>query len=117
MNEELETLAGCRSDVHGSPPALHGFRTRSVEMEHLVSAARGWFDGGVGPGQIKGLEFRCVAVVGVGAHYVPPSSAVTPATEDQASHDLDVQRELRRSVQRDGRVVSWHVNPSSLLPG
>ncbi|MGA8520821.1 MAG: 3'-5' exonuclease, partial [Pseudonocardiaceae bacterium] len=43
--------------------------------------------------RMKRLEFRCVAVVGVGQQQVPAPSAVTPATDDQRSHDLDIQRE------------------------
>lgn len=166
MNEELETLAGCRSEVHGNAPVLQGAPTRSAEMEHLVATVRGWLEDGVEPDQIgvaarsgqlvgdavaalssagvpamslakraardgevsvatmhrmKGLEFRCVAVVGVGEHHVPPSSAVTPATEDQVSHDLDVQRErcllfVACTRAREQLTVSWHGNPSRLLP-
>ncbi|MGH4018733.1 MAG: UvrD-helicase domain-containing protein [Pseudonocardiaceae bacterium] len=167
MNEELETLAGCRSDVHGAPPAQHAAPTRSAEMEHLVSTVRGWLDGGIEPDQIgvaarsgtlvdaagsalsstgikavslanrpardgevsvatmhrmKGLEFRCVAVIGVGEHHVPPSAAVTPAAEDQVTHDLDVQRErcllfVACTRAREELLVSWHGHPSPLLPG
>lgn len=165
MNEELETLAGCRSDVHGAPPTRHGATTRSAELEHLVRTVRGWLGSGVEPGQIgiaarsstlvdaaatvlssagiaaislakrpardgelsvatmhrmKGLEFRCVAVIGVGEHSVPPSSAVTPAAEDQVSHDLDMQRErcllfVACTRAREELLVSWHGSPSPLL--
>jgi superfamily I DNA/RNA helicase len=166
MDEHLDTLAGCRSEVHGSPPLLLGAPTRSAEMEHAVSTVRRCLDDGVEPGQVgiaarssmlvdeatavlsaagitavslakrpavdgevsvatmhrmKGLEFRCVAVVGVGEHHVPPAAAVTPATEDQVSHDLDVQRErcllfVACTRAREQLAVSWHGNPSRLLP-
>ncbi len=138
MNEDLETLAGCRSEVHGAPPVLHGAKTRSAEMEHLGAVVRRWLGDGVQPGQVgiaarssvlideavaalvgsgipavslakrvagddevavatmhrmKGLEFRCVAVVGVSRHYVPAASAVTLAADDQRTHELDIQRD------------------------
>lgn len=166
MNEDFETLAGCRSDVHGAPPILHGASTRSAEMDHLVAVVRSWLGDGVQPGQVgiaarssvlveaavaalagsgipavslakrasregevavatmhrmKGLEFRCVAVVGVGQQQVPAPSAVTPATDDQRSHDLDIQRErcllfVACTRARENLVVSWHGTPSPLLP-
>ena len=70
--------------------------------------------------RMKGLEFRCVAVIDVGEHSVPPSSAVTPAAEDQVSHDLDLQRErcllfVACTRAREELLVSWHGSPSPLL--
>ncbi|PZS14738.1 MAG: DNA helicase [Pseudonocardiales bacterium] len=166
MNENLETLAGCRSEVHGAPPILLGASTRSAEMVHFVTAVRNWLDDGVQPGQVgvaarssmlvdeavaalvasgfpavslakraaregevavatmhrmKGLEFRCVAVIGVGQHQVPAPAAVTSATDDQRSHDLDIQRErcllfVACTRARENLLVSWHGTPSPLLP-
>ncbi|HEY3894262.1 MAG TPA: UvrD-helicase domain-containing protein [Pseudonocardiaceae bacterium] len=166
MNEDLETLAGCRSDVHGAPPVLHGAANRSAEMQYLASAVRRWLDGGVQPGQVgvaarsgalvdeavaaltgsgmaavslaqrparddevsvatmhrmKGLEFRCVAVVGVNSHHVPAPAAITSAADDQRSHDLDIQRErcllfVACTRARENLLVSWHGTPSPLLP-
>lgn len=43
MNEDLESLAGCRSEVHGAPPILYGAATRTAEMEQLAGVVRaGW---------------------------------------------------------------------------
>jgi hypothetical protein len=66
-------------------------------------------------------EFRCVAVVGVSQHYVPAGAAVTPAADDQRSHDLDIQRErcllfVACTRARENLLVSWHGKPSPLLP-
>ena len=71
--------------------------------------------------RMKGLEFRCVALAGLAQHQVPASSAVTPAAEDQRSHDLDIQRErcllfVACTRAREKLVVSWHGAPSALLP-
>ncbi|MDQ2880217.1 MAG: hypothetical protein M3Y48_02890 [Actinomycetota bacterium] len=71
--------------------------------------------------RMKGLEFRCVAVVGVGQHQMPAPAAVTSATDDQRSHDLDIQRErcllfVACTRARENLLVSWHGTPSPLLP-
>ncbi|MDN5860402.1 MAG: hypothetical protein L0H84_17480 [Pseudonocardia sp.] len=42
---------------------------------------------------MKGLEFRCVAVVGVGKRSFPLPKAVTPVAEDPVRHALDLQHE------------------------
>ncbi|WP_430495926.1 3'-5' exonuclease [Micromonospora trifolii] len=42
---------------------------------------------------MKGLEFRCVAVVGVNASAVPFAKEVTPREVDQVQHDSDMMRE------------------------
>jgi superfamily I DNA/RNA helicase len=72
--------------------------------------------------RMKGLEFRCVAVIGAGEHQIPAPAAVTPAAEDQLTHDLDVQRErcllfVACTRAREELAVSWHGTPSPLLAG
>ncbi|MBL7494138.1 DEAD/DEAH box helicase [Frankia sp. AgB1.9] len=69
--------------------------------------------------RMKGLEFRCLAVTGVGAGQVP-SSAVTPADEDPYAHALDLQRErcvlfVACTRAREQLYVSWHGVPSPFL--
>lgn len=165
MNDQLDTLAGCRSDVHGAPPVLHSAPTSTAELDHLVRTVRGWLDQGIEPDQIgitgrttsivdntaaaltrqgvpavslarrttrpgevpvatmhrmKGLEFRCVAVIGTDT--LPLTSAVTPAAEDPYTHKLDVQRErcllfVACTRAREQLMLSWHGGaPSPLLP-
>lgn len=166
MNGGLDTLAGCRSALHGDPPTLRAVRDQRAELAQLVSTVRDWLSKDVQPGQIgvaarsarlvdeavaalsaagiravslarraardgevsvtsmhrmKGLEFRCVAVIGVDDHLVPPAAAITPAEEDQATHDLDVQRErcllfVACTRAREELAVSWSGAPSALLP-
>jgi superfamily I DNA/RNA helicase len=166
MDGMLETLAGCRSDVHGAPPLLVGVPSKAAEMDRLVGTVRGWLAAGVEPGQIgvaarsgalvdqavaaldaaglsalsiakrpasdgeipvatmhrmKGLEFRCMAVIGVSDYQMPAPSAVTPVDEDRTTHDLDVQRErcllfVACTRAREELTVSWHGRPSALLP-
>jgi superfamily I DNA/RNA helicase len=165
MNEDLDTLSGCRSEVHGIPPTLHGASSVQAEFDHLVSVVRGWLDDGIEPGQIgiaarsgglvdeavaklvgagipavslakrsaregevsvatmhrmKGLEFRCVAVIGVAEGQIPQPAAVAPAEDDQFTHNLDVQRErcllfVACTRAREQLIISWHGDPSPFL--
>jgi superfamily I DNA/RNA helicase len=71
--------------------------------------------------RMKGLEFRCMAVIGVSDYQMPAPSAVTPVDEDRTTHDLDVQRErcllfVACTRAREELTVSWHGRPSALLP-
>lgn len=70
--------------------------------------------------RMKGLEFRCLAVVGVGEQQVPAPGAVTPAAEDGTAHARDVQRErcllfVACTRAREELSVSWHGTPSPFL--
>ncbi|WP_371403462.1 AAA family ATPase [Kribbella sp. NBC_00662] len=72
--------------------------------------------------RMKGLEFRCMAVIGVTAQHVPPASAITPAEEDLATHMQDLQRErcllfVACTRAREQLFVSWHGVPSEFLEG
>jgi superfamily I DNA/RNA helicase len=70
--------------------------------------------------RMKGLGFQCVAVVGVGEHQIPASSAVTLIEDDPLAYNLDVQRErclllVARTRTREDRSTSWHGQPSPPL--
>ncbi len=70
----------------------------------------------------KGLEFRCVAVVGADSDHLPLPQAVTPAAEDAVRHAQDIQRErcllyVACSRAREQLRVSWSGRPSRLLEG
>lgn len=69
---------------------------------------------------MKGLEFRAVAMLDVGAISVPPSVAVTEPSEDPMRHAQDLQRErcllyVAATRAREALAVSWTGRPSSLL--
>lgn len=69
---------------------------------------------------MKGLEFRCVAVVGVTAKVVPFDKEVTPADVDRLQHDSDLLRErcvlfVACTRAREALLVSWSGEPSPFL--
>ncbi|MGP3756170.1 UvrD-helicase domain-containing protein [Streptomyces sp. IBSNAI001] len=70
---------------------------------------------------MKGLEFRCVAVVGVTAGAVPFAREITPAEVDRLQHESDLLRErcvlfVACTRAREALHVSWSGAPSPFLP-
>ncbi|MEU7691413.1 AAA family ATPase [Microbispora sp. SCL1-1] len=70
--------------------------------------------------RMKGLEFRCVAVIGVGANQLPYANAITPLEEDATTHANDLQRErcllfVASTRARERLYISWHGEPSPFL--
>ncbi|WP_077798640.1 UvrD-helicase domain-containing protein [Streptomyces sp. JHA26] len=71
---------------------------------------------------MKGLEFRCVAVLGVTAGAVPFGREVTPASVDVLQHESDLLRErcllfVACTRAREALAVSWSGTASPFLPG
>ncbi|MET9336632.1 3'-5' exonuclease [Nonomuraea sp. NPDC003804] len=69
----------------------------------------------------KGLEFRCVAVIGATQKLIPLPSALVPADVDQAAHNESLQRErcllyVACTRARDRLYVSHSGPPSQFLP-
>ncbi|MFF4387848.1 UvrD-helicase domain-containing protein [Streptomyces sp. NPDC001552] len=70
---------------------------------------------------MKGLEFRCVAVLGVTASALPFGREVTPAEVDALQHDSDLLRErcllfVACTRAREALQVSWSGRPSVFVP-
>ncbi|EST38697.1 hypothetical protein N566_05950 [Streptomycetaceae bacterium MP113-05] len=70
--------------------------------------------------RMKGLEFRCVAVVGAGEGVVPMPGAVTAEEVDAQQYREDVLSELSLlfvacTRARDALQVSWYGSPSRFL--
>ncbi|MEV4895210.1 UvrD-helicase domain-containing protein [Nonomuraea sp. NPDC055795] len=70
---------------------------------------------------MKGLEFRCVAVVGVTARAVPFAKEITPLEVDRIQHDSDMLRErcvlfVACTRAREALHVSWSGTASPFLP-
>ncbi|RQW89111.1 UvrD-helicase domain-containing protein [Micromonospora globispora] len=69
---------------------------------------------------MKGLEFRCVAVLGATAKAVPFAKEVTPSEVDQLQHESDMLRErcllfVASTRAREALHVSWSGTPSPFL--
>ena len=69
---------------------------------------------------MKGLEYRCVAVVGMSEANMPHQSALTAESEDPLQHAYDVVRErsllfVASTRPRDELRVTWTGSPSRFL--
>ncbi|MEU9304578.1 UvrD-helicase domain-containing protein [Streptomyces sp. NPDC048269] len=69
---------------------------------------------------MKGLEFRCVAVVGVTSSVLPFAPQVTPADEDAVQHRSDLLAEhcllfVACTRARDALAISWNGERSRML--
>jgi hypothetical protein len=165
MDGGLDSLAGCKSYVHGKPPALSGHADADAEAMFIATSVKAWIDSGIEPSEIgitvrakwsiakiehalrsagidtldlakasdddsavsigtmhrmKGLEFRCMCVAGVGAKQVPAASAVTPIDEDKQTHLQDLERErcllfVACTRAREELLVTWHDQPSPFI--
>jgi superfamily I DNA/RNA helicase len=72
--------------------------------------------------RMKGLEFRCIAVIGADENSLPAAKAITPEEEDAKAHAQDVQKErcllfVASTRARDHLYVSYAGSPSPFLPG
>ncbi|MFC3451382.1 UvrD-helicase domain-containing protein [Amycolatopsis speibonae] len=70
---------------------------------------------------MKGLEFRCVAVVGVTAKAVPFAREITPLEVDRQQHESDILKErcllfVACTRAREALSVSWSGTASPFLP-
>ncbi|MCC0574190.1 UvrD-helicase domain-containing protein [Streptomyces californicus] len=70
--------------------------------------------------RMKGLEFRCVAVLGVSEGIVPMRAAITPVAVDPQQHQEDIATELSLlfvacTRAREDLLVSCHGTPSPFL--
>lgn len=70
--------------------------------------------------RIKGLEFRCVAVVDAGSQYLPLHAALTPVADDPVEHERNVLQErcllyVACTRARDRLYITWTGQPSKFV--
>ncbi|QVQ53166.1 AAA family ATPase [Spiractinospora alimapuensis] len=70
--------------------------------------------------RMKGLEFRCLAVVGAGADHLPAPRSLTSEAQDSGAHARDLLRErcllyVACTRARERLSVTWHGAPSPFL--
>ncbi|WP_214406990.1 UvrD-helicase domain-containing protein [Pseudonocardia lacus] len=95
----------------------HGVRTAELRDERPpADAVRvGTMHG------MKGLEFRCVAIVAASERNLPHRRSITPVAEDPVRHALDVRQErcllfVACTRARERLRVSWSGTASELVP-
>jgi hypothetical protein len=102
---------------------VHGARDALTAVGILVSSTTASKTNAVRVGTMhamKGLEFRCLAAIGVDAGSIPAKAAVTAVDEDPVAHEHDLQRErcllfVACTRARDFLYVSYTGDPSPLL--
>jgi superfamily I DNA/RNA helicase len=57
MEGGLDSIAGCKSYVHGQPPALSGHHSADEEAKFIASSVKDWIDSGIAPSEI-GIAVR-----------------------------------------------------------
>ncbi|NMN97828.1 UvrD-helicase domain-containing protein [Antrihabitans stalactiti] len=52
MEGGLDSIAGCKSHLHGTAPSTKGFSSQDGEIRHLVESVKAWIDKGIAPSEI-----------------------------------------------------------------
>lgn len=52
MEGGLDSIAGCKSYVHGQPPVLSGHGSADAEADFVAAAVKDWVDSGIAPSEI-----------------------------------------------------------------
>ncbi len=114
---EMAVVARTRSIARRIARELesHGIQTAELTAGDADAVRTGTMHG------MKGLEFRCVAVVGADAGHLPLRQAVVAQDEDPVRHALDVQQErcllfVACTRARERLRISWSGAASELLP-
>ncbi|OBI24093.1 UvrD-helicase domain-containing protein [Mycobacterium sp. E2497] len=88
MEGGLDSIAGCKSYVHGNPPALAGFDTADAEANFIAISVNEWIAQGISPAEIgiatrarwSGSKIEDV----LHAHGIPTVDLIKAATGEDA---------------------------------
>lgn len=93
----VDSLAGCRSEVHGRPPEPVGFDSAAAEIDRVVATVRDWLRSGVDPAEI-GIATRAkyfgeqihqaLRSVGIPAHLLVQGRAAADAVSVGTMHRM-----------------------------
>lgn len=57
MEGGLDSIAGCKSYVHGQPPTMSGHQSADAEVKFIAASVKAWVDSGIAPSEI-GIAVR-----------------------------------------------------------
>ena len=117
--EEIAVCARTGPAVGGAMQALKASGLPTCELGQDEARANGVRLGTMH--RLKGLEFRCVAIIDCDDDSMPAHWDLTPESEDAVQRAHDLQRErcllyVAATRARDGLWVGWSGKPSRFLP-
>ncbi|MFB7399406.1 UvrD-helicase domain-containing protein [Streptomyces rubiginosohelvolus] len=120
--DEIVVTARTNKLADAAVEALHNAGIKAVRVKPRQTPAIGSGVHVMTMHRIKGLEYRAVAIIGVGADHVPQPGAVTSVSEDRTQHDRDLQRErsllfVAATRAREQLSITWAGPRSPFLEG
>ncbi|MGW2172158.1 UvrD-helicase domain-containing protein [Streptomyces sp. NPDC001705] len=120
--DEIVVTARTNKLVKAAVEALNGAGIKAVQVMSRQTPEIGAGVHVMTMHRIKGLEYRAVAIIGVGADHVPQPGAMTPASEDRLQHERDLQRErsllfVAATRAREQLAITWAGKASPFLEG
>ncbi|MFF9576193.1 UvrD-helicase domain-containing protein [Streptomyces rubiginosohelvolus] len=120
--DEIVVTARTNKLVDTAVAALNDAKVKAVKVRPRQTPAIGSGVHVMTMHRIKGLEYRAVAIIGVGADHVPQPGAVIPVSEDRTQHDRDLQRErsllfVAATRAREQLALTWAGPRSPFLEG
>jgi hypothetical protein len=90
MEGGLDSIAGCKSHVHGQPPKLEGRGTADAEAKLIAASVKEWIDEGIAPSEI-GIAVRA-KWLSAKIEQALRSARIPSADLAKASEDVDAVR-------------------------